>query len=702
MYFDKYKDVTYNGIFLSEVCEIQDIKIPFLSSREIEKLDIASIDGERYNGFKTNSYKIEIEILIDCDTEFEYNQKINELRSIFDVEGLKEFSLGNGKFILAMIEDQIDAPEKLGLYSCELVINLYCPVPYFFSKETKMFQSENGIINITNNGNRPVPPFISIGFSKDTYFCQLELESTGEKILIGKYPILGIPVKAATTEVLYEDCKTMTNWVQSSATINPDRSIDGTMAITDEGEGIRLSTLGNTTTKWRGALYRINLEETLQEFKVEAFFTHKSTGINGDPTVKNTDTQTIISGNKTTYYKVTVSSLNVRSGPSTKYKKLGALQKGYKIYNGIKSNGWVSFTYNGKTGYCSADYLTLVVEDSTVTTTTKNMVTKMNTPLRSGPSMTSQIIKTVGTGKVLRVITSKEYTDVDSQGITRYYYKLDKEFDGIMGYVCKANLVEAGNVTFSYDEKETEVTADDKTGTIELYLFSTNGVKIGKLELSDQSEYFEYTSPKVYVGEKCILEDDKTLPEPKKEYKVTENDGKTSISISNYLSGAWGDWNDFFGKLSIKREKINNEFVWSAEVIKINDGNIIKTKSVNSIKSNSFPDEGLGYICLYIGTMADSMEKCSDMSMKWLKVDSINPISDEDENDITYFKEGDILDVDLENHCAYLNHQSCDNLVDIGSRFFMCKNGEEKIKVISNDKDTVASAVIREKWIGGI
>lgn len=60
MYFDKYKDVTYNGIFLSEVCEIQDIKIPFLSSREIEKLDIASIDGERYNGFKTNSYKIEI------------------------------------------------------------------------------------------------------------------------------------------------------------------------------------------------------------------------------------------------------------------------------------------------------------------------------------------------------------------------------------------------------------------------------------------------------------------------------------------------------------------------------------------------------------------------------------------------------------------------------------------------------------------
>lgn len=70
----------------------------------------------------------------------------------------------------------------------------------------------------------------------------------------------------------------MTNWVQSSATINPDRSIDGTMAITDEGEGIRLSTLGNTTTKWRGALYRINLEETLQEFKVEAFLHIKVQG----------------------------------------------------------------------------------------------------------------------------------------------------------------------------------------------------------------------------------------------------------------------------------------------------------------------------------------------------------------------------------------------------------------------------------------
>ena len=96
-----------------------------------------------------------------------------------------------------------------------------------------------------------------------------------------------------------------------------------------------------------------------------------------------------------------------------------------------------------------------------------------------------------------------------------------------MDFLGIDNLTLISNVIDEIREKETEVTADDKTGTIELYLFSTNGVKIGKLELSDQSEYFEYTSPKVYVGEKCILEDDKTLPEPKKEYKVTENDGKT-------------------------------------------------------------------------------------------------------------------------------------------------------------------------------
>lgn len=57
-------------------------------------------------------------------------------------------------------------------------------------------------------------------------------------------------------------------------------------------------------------------------------------------------------------YKVTPAiGLNVRSGPSTSYKKYGALVCGTVIEVSGVSGGWATITYNGKTAYVSADYI---------------------------------------------------------------------------------------------------------------------------------------------------------------------------------------------------------------------------------------------------------------------------------------------------------------------------------------------------------
>lgn len=53
-----------------------------------------------------------------------------------------------------------------------------------------------------------------------------------------------------------------------------------------------------------------------------------------------------------------VDSLNVRSGPSTSYSRIGALPKGRTVIVLSSSNGWSKILYNGtKTGYVSAQYL---------------------------------------------------------------------------------------------------------------------------------------------------------------------------------------------------------------------------------------------------------------------------------------------------------------------------------------------------------
>ena len=47
---------------------------------------------------------------------------------------------------------------------------------------------------------------------------------------------------------------------------------------------------------------------------------------------------------------------NVRSGPGTKYRKVGVLKYGAKI-NGKNELGWVKFKYSGSTCYVNIKYL---------------------------------------------------------------------------------------------------------------------------------------------------------------------------------------------------------------------------------------------------------------------------------------------------------------------------------------------------------
>ena len=54
---------------------------------------------------------------------------------------------------------------------------------------------------------------------------------------------------------------------------------------------------------------------------------------------------------------VNTDSLNVRSGPSTSYSKLGSLSKGSKVSVISESNGWSKILYNEKEAYVSSEYL---------------------------------------------------------------------------------------------------------------------------------------------------------------------------------------------------------------------------------------------------------------------------------------------------------------------------------------------------------
>ena len=120
-------------------------------------------------------------------------------------------------------------------------------------------------------------------------------------------------------------------------------------------------------------------------------------------------------------YMVTCRTLNVRLGGSTGYAKIGTLSRG-TVVSGELENGWLKFTYNDQTAYCSADYLAKIGGDLTdmhVTCRTLNV--------RAGAGTNFEILGTLSRG-----------TEVEILDVLNGWYKI--EYLGGEAYVSAAYI----------------------------------------------------------------------------------------------------------------------------------------------------------------------------------------------------------------------------------------------------------------------
>ncbi|WP_312288564.1 distal tail protein Dit [Terrisporobacter sp.] len=640
----KYDDAVLNDIF-----KIRSVKRSILPKRTTDKINIFTRAGYIYNGGKYESLEIEIDFYLKRDTEEEYEEALRTISELFDVEELKEFSIDD-KFCYAITEDAIDA-DPINNISCYGKISLIAYEPYFYKEEAVHIEGTTELV-AENQGNTNTPAIVKVNMSNEAHFVQVENTTTGEKILIGNYPTIGNEVIKEKTIEIDDNCENTTGWNVGGANIDSDRgNTGGVLSITDKGEGIMCGDFGTSTTMWKGVCANRNLSTGLTDFEIIAHFRHNSTGKNGDPTkitYKN-DTENGTSTTKKYFYKVKKSTVTVRSSASTKAKSLGTLKKGYKIKTYELANGWLKFDYKFKKGYIKTSSLQRYTETSKVTVNEMNFVTKSNTAIRTTASTKSKNKKTIPAGTVIRCNTTK-YGD-------NKFYKLAKKYKGYTGYVYISNLIQASDVVFEYPDIEDEEKADDKTGMIELYLFDSNNSKIGKIGLYDDDPYYEFTYPLVQVGSTDFLKDKTVAPNPKVATEVKESNGKLTVTKENQLSGKYGDYNDFFGKIILKRQrkivKIATmptiQYAWSAEVYKIVDGKVYKTKKEKELSSFDYPDADLASIALYIGTTG-TQEKASAMSLTNLVVKNLKPKTTEANKNVKIFEAGDTLKIDCCNN----------------------------------------------------
>ncbi|HDR7687982.1 enterotoxin EntFM [Bacillus toyonensis] len=177
-------------------------------------------------------------------------------------------------------------------------------------------------------------------------------------------------------------------------------------------------------------------------------------------------------------YTVNVSSLNVRTGPSTSHTVLGSVNKGKTVQVVGEVQDWFKINFNGGTGYVSKDFVTkggsAVSNETQKPTTNNNNTTTVQTggsyvvntgalKVRTGPATYNAVIGGVTNGKVLNVT-----------GAENGWYKINH--NGRTGYVSAdyVKFVKGGVTDGNQVQKPTAPTGGD-TSSIAGFARSLNG-----------------------------------------------------------------------------------------------------------------------------------------------------------------------------------------------------------------------------------
>lgn len=683
----------YNEIDLTDIVKVRSVEIPSLPSIEHSSFDVFERNGNIYNGASFNNREITLSFIIYPNDPNDYDMYINDVkRAFYTKEECRLFCGDESLYMWCVPVGDITITE-LGEACAECEVELISYNPYWYSTDVNVVNNEDKkTFEVVNNSDVEVFPIIQIGMTKSSTFVQIENQTTQERILIGGIPSVEGTTIEKNTKILADYCESTSGWAKTTAPIESDRSTGGTMTVNSGGWGLMLSSTGSGgDTTWKGASYKKTLNQPVTDFKVRVGMTHNSTGTNGDPSRPYTNdsstssSTTVTSGTTSLYYLVQPSEgLILRKSASTSSAKLCTMPKGTKL-TGTLSNGWLKTTYNGKSGYCYANYVTPITSTNTVTTTTSgvkecNYVTKKSTAIRNTPYKTAKNNKTIPAGTCIRVITSSKYpSEHENKDLKNIFYKLAKPYGGKNGYVLIEDLTKASDYKVDYEDEP--ITADDKTGVVELYGFSSNNVQLFKLSMNDKTEYYEHTFPSITKNGKVFLEDSSSIPKPKTHTEYSDSSKK----VENILSGkVKNGWQEFNGELYI--ERINNQ--WYAYVFNKKDGSIIKEIKSKTVTDTTNKDEKLAYVVAYFGTTGN-MEKCSDMAISHVEVKTATAIDNTIHYNFQEMTNGDILTIDCSIPSVRLNDVEIGHLVDVGSQFFALQSGENTIKIASDDTPNV-------------
>lgn len=660
-YFFKYNDIIVSDFAGFGVVSAE---MPTIPDREISSKNIWKRQGEIFFGAKDSARTITVNINVRTFTAEEYTQTVDDLKYCFKTREENKLFIGSEDLYINAVVSRYSFSDVFiadNSYYGEGEIEFYCADPYFYKGDMKYYDS-NSTEDLINEGDIEAYPYISVEFNQNSTF--LQVDSDNGSILIGDYPNAAIETVEPETEVLNDRCETLSDWLSAGNVVDEGATGD-TLVVNSGGYGFKPN-ITSTADGWHGACYRRNLDTSVKDFEVIAWFEFYSNKLDN----KDSSSDSSTSGS----YKVTAkTALRIRETRSTSSKILGTIPTGKTVTVTDISNGWGRVTYNGITGYCSMVYL------KKISSTNYNYKTTANLNLRSGRSTKYKIYITIPKG------TSITISDI-SNGWGKTTYKGKSGYVS-MDYVTKLATASALTVIGKEEEgAEDASTTSDMLGLCELYGFDSSGKKLFKTQLLDNNYYYRDTKPSIWIGSKKVLTDDTKCPEPKT--KKDDDGNKVKVKSGDSKS----QWNGFWGNFKIKRQ---ND-VWSIEVNKCTSGLTVKKSSVKeNLKTSEYPTSDLAYLVVYMAGYGTY--KVQNMAVTTVRVNNLSPELPETYNP-EIIKTGDIIDIDCKNNMVYKNGSSFLEAVDIGSTFFAIDPGETSINICSSTEEINAAIAFEERF----
>lgn len=215
--------------------------------------------------------------------------------------------------------------------------------------------------------------------------------------------------------------------------------------------------------------------------------------------------------------RVSINSLNMRSGAGTSYRSIATLNKGTVLDVVSQGSGWTKVKYEGRLGYVSSEYLQDIKPEAT--TQGLKEVTTSSLNVRSGANTSYSVVGKLKNGEKIKVISeNNEWAKIEYKGkiaytSSRYLKNASSSSNPVQNPPSTNPKPEGVNETKIVNTNSLNVrsgpgTNYSKVGTLK------KGEKVGVMSQSSGWSKLNYNNKTAYTSSQYLIKDDTTLNPP--------------------------------------------------------------------------------------------------------------------------------------------------------------------------------------------